>query len=390
MNALVGSTFTPSYAVSIARKVVQEDYPEISREKIQMMIQEQAVNDQGSREIETGRKWRDYEKKKGSKTFMFQATRKTVQSMVKWGLLEVADAKSSLYRPTDDMKDLGSIGQKDEQSAIAKLYVLSMRGGPSATLSPIHDLIPIRENEIAMSEPMRQVGLPTKEVVILDSSIRNVLARSLFDSEILAQWGQYYALLNIIDFSVVNHDYAPQMHLTTWVSTIAELQGETDSKTATTHRRAILKALNLSSWNEQAAALLRKRSLALRTIVVSEDNKNWSKDDPYVGFPEKVSVIVQRLPSRDDFRDSLKIIYNYLLSLSPSQYVWITALRALVCRRLMVSERTFDDLLVAFYNENPDRIEFSTTAGSLSRKLRRFDKAFSLYGQRYRMVRLES
>ena len=386
MKAIVGSTYTPQYVLSIANEIVQRNSQELTDWQIQELIQRQAMEDQREREIQTGRKWRDYQKRQGTKEFMYRATRKTIRPMLAWRLLQpIGDGK---YHATKDLVDLGESRLKSYSDAVKLLYGITLRSDRTASLSPTEDLIPIRDSSASSKAVVPGVEMDMKSVLLMEKSIlKNTIGRSVFDSDILLSWGQFFGLLNAFDPSTLGLEGAKQMFPSFFVATIAELQKSTGNPNDRHDIVYLRNALKSHSSSDLGKALTSMTPEGW--WVVSEDERSRGQVMEIMDLdPAKVTVLAPRKPQPKDFDRAMKESYCWLLKSAATPYVWITSLRNLVCRLLLISGQTFDDSLRSMYDDNPDSLDFSTTAGSLTRRLRRFEKAFSLYGQKYRMIRL--
>lgn len=106
------------------------------------------------------------------------------------------------------------------------------------------------------------------------------------------------------------------------------------------------------------------------------------------GF-KNIYLLTSRHISNETFVSTLTNHYQTLRTKWKTPYVWISPLRALCCRTLMIGDEDFDDMLTSLYRANPEAMEFSKAATGIFRtRVRLFEKPFKLYGQPFRMIRL--
>jgi len=419
-KALHGTTYVLDYIATVAKAVHDERLTSITFTEIHQIIKRYAIRVQATREIEAGKKWRDYRKKSQEPTFMREAADKTASAMVRWGLLDRVPKKEKSERSERSYEvkpRLKAIGEavSSEQIRKAKLITLDriLRSERESPLTP-KLLVRIRDSTLT-SYVETEYELPSQGVIQWSAAIlRSKLGVSEVDIKMITSWFQALELLNVFNPRVLDVKQAQEIYLTLWIATEAELLSFYSRIVDGTYKieslkdqscLRILEAFGAIRSDKNRLAALVGESLRISEIeavrksladpftsnlmLVGESSKFQGLLYGEIESLESIYVLHPRQPSLDSFIVVLKKYYEKLKTKWKSPYVWIAPLRALCCRSMMISDHEFDDLLTQFYKQTPDSIEFSKAATGIFRKRTRvFEKPFKLYGNPFRMIRL--
>lgn len=419
-KALHGTTYVFSYIFAIARFVYEERLTSISFDEMHRRIKKFAIDVQVAKEIEAGKKWRDYRKKAQEATFMREAADKTITAMVRWGFLErptPGETGKKREREYYVKPRLHAIGQELVQERLQKARLLIfdriLQSERDTAFAP-QLLVKIRDAH-TISELGREYALPADGVIqSTPAFVRNSLKIGQIDFNMTISWFQALKFLNVFDPKVLDTKLPQEIYLTAWLATEEELSsfyrkitsGNTETKSFTELNcmklLEIIEAIRVE--NGQFIPLMGE-SLKIR------ENKNvqQSLNDPYVSNltligdtprfqglattdmkdVRNVYYLFPRQISTGTFAGILRKYYETLRIKWKSPYVWISPLRALCCRSLMIDDDYFDGMLTQLYKQRPEAFEFSKAATGIFRKrVRVFEKPFKLYGNPFRMVRL--
>jgi hypothetical protein len=276
-------------------------------------------------------------------------------------------------------------------------------------------LVKIRDSKMEPPEGLSEYDLPTDGIFVQTPSlIANHLEVSQVDFTMIAYWCQELNLLNVFNPRILEVKLPEEVYLTVWLASADELVSFYDRVLAGDFEIGSLAELNCAKLLEAMKAIRiengRLIPLAGPRFEISENQLSLkSLEDPYAaelimigeksksrcllrrelkGF-ERIHFLCPRCTSGDAFAETLKKYYHTLRTKWKTPYVWISPLRALSCRALMISDEDFDSMLTDLYKSKPEAIEFSKAATGIFRiRVRIFEKPFKLYGQPFRMIRL--
>jgi len=420
-KALHGTTHIFDYILALASVAHNERLGRITFDEIHRIIKKVAIATQTTREIQAGKKWKDYRKMALEKTFMRTAAKKTASAMVIWGFLkrptpnERTAKTERWYYVRSELQDLGKeLSQKRLRKARLMMFDHILQSERESAFTP--DLMArIRDSKTKYQEELSEYNLPTEGVLAQTPNlIKNYLKVSQVDLTMITYWCQELNLLNIFNPRILDVRLPEEVYLTVWLASANEL--------SSFYSRVVARDLEMRSFSDLNCAKLLEAMNAVRiengdTIPLAGPQFDISEnpftlksfDDPYaselivIGEKPKFRGLVRgrlkefedtyllcsRHISKDTFCEKLKKYYHTLRAKWKTPYVWISPLRALCCRALMVSDEDFDNMLTNLYKEKPEAIELSKAATGIFRtRVRLFEKPFKLYGQPFRMIRL--
>jgi len=420
-KALHGTTHVFDYIFAIANFVYNEKLSKISFDEIHKIIKKVAIAAQTTREIEAGKKWRDYRKKAQEKTFMREAADKTVSAMILCGFLkrpaqqEKSEKKERWYYVKPELHVLGEeLSQKRLRNARLMVFDHTLQSERDSAFTP-DLLVKIRDSKKKSGEKLSEYNLPAEGVFEeTPYFVRNYLKVSLVDWTMITYWCQELSLLNVFNPRILDIKLPEEVYLTVWLASAHELSSFYDRVSAGDPEIRSFADLNCARLLETIRAVRPENGrlipLAGPQFEVSENQFILkSVDNPYaselilVGERSKFRGLVRgglkefenihlfhpKYISSDTFAETLKRHYHTLRTQWKTPYVWIAPLRSLCSRALMVSDENFDNMLTDLYKAKPEAIEFSKAATGIFRKrVRVFEKPFKLYGQPFRMIRL--
>jgi hypothetical protein len=419
-KALHGTQYIFDYLFAIARVVCYEDLATITFDDIHRIIKKLAISLQTTKEIEAGKKWRDYRKKALEPTFMKEATDKTIAAMILWGYLErpspteKSSRKERWYYVRPSLLKIGEAILKEKlHKAKLMLFNSILQSERESAFTP-QLLTRIRDSS-TKSELEKEYKLPTDGVIQWSTHfVRNHLKISQLDFKNIISWYQELGFLNVFDPKILDINLPKEIYLTIWLATDGELssyydkivEGKAQIKSfADIHCMSLLeniKAIRLE--NDHPKPLMGKfleidknqliqeslrNPFESKLILIGEKSRFRGIVTTEVKQMEKIYLLFPKQVTLDDFSETLKKHYDILRVKWKSPYVWISPLRALCCRTLMITDSSFDDMLIQLYEREPEALEFSKAATGIFRKrVRVFEKPFKLYGNPFRMIRL--
>jgi len=419
-KSLHGTTYVFDYITAISKTIHDESLSSITFDEIHHIIKTFAIRVQATREIEAGKKWRDYRKKSQEPAFMREAADKTVSAMIRWGFLEGSPQAGKArkiersYRVKPRLQAIGhAVFSGEFREAKLMIFDRILRMEKESAFTP-QLLVKIRDST-TKSIAETEYGLPTEGVIQFSAVLlKSKLGVGQVDFRMIVSWFEELELLNGFNPRVLDVKEAEEIYPTSWVATEAELLSFYSQVAKGNYKTESLRDLSCSRILEAIGALKSEND---QPIVVSGEQfkvrecsavKN-SLLDPYgsklvlIGEGLKFQGLISReiravdnmyllLPTQPSFESFVKTLskyYNVLRMKWKTPYVWISPLRALCCRSLMISDELFDDLLTQFYKRTPESMEFSKSATGIFRKrVRIFEKPFKLYGNPFRMIRL--
>jgi hypothetical protein len=420
-KALHGTTHIIDYTFALANVVHDERLSRITFDQIHKVIKRVAIAKQTAREIEAGKKWRDYRKKSLEKTFMREAAEKTASAMVRWDFLkrptpkERSGKEERWYFVRPELNVLGEkLSQKRLQEASLMIFDSILRSERDSAFTPAL-LIQIRDSKIKSQEQLLEYSLPSEGVIEeTPGYLRNYLKVGQIDFSMITYWCQELSLLNVFNPKILDIKLPEQVYLTVWFASLSELSSFYDKVFAGDMRIRSFSDLNCAKLLEKIEAVRvengRLTAMAGPRFEIRENRFiRTSIKDPYLSeliligeksrFRElvrkdleefvNIHLLSPRHISTEAFVDTLRKYYGTLKSKWRTPYVWIAPLRSLCSRALLTSDEDFDNMLTNFYKTNLDTVEFSKAATGIFRKrVRVFEKPFKLYGQPFRMIRL--
>lgn len=412
-KALRGTTYVFDYIFAIAKYASDERASELSFDEVHTIIKKYAIRIQGEKEIEKGRRYRDYRKRALDPSFMKEAADKTVTAMVRWGLLERkqplgTNKREKRYVIRSRLSEIGeALSSGLDRKARLIVFDRILRSEKDSTFNP-DILFKIRESIIS-SGLEENYSLPKEGALQWSSG-----SFSTRDFKTAIVWFQTLRLINIFDPKILDIKLPQEIYLTSWLATYDELidfynkKGEEPKeKTAFVSRncKEILKTLKAANLEDDSSKLsysslffkfsrhgYQNDSISaydFDLITIGVKGNSYFLMTPKSSKTEKMYVLLERDATMDDFRNLLTKHYETLKTKWRTPYVWIAPLRSLCCRSLMISDECFDGKLTRLYQQKPEAIEFSKAATGIFRsRVRVFEKPFKLYSNPFRMMRL--
>lgn len=419
-KALHGTSHVFAYIFAIAGAVQDERLSQIAFDEIHEIIKRVAIAMQTTREIESGKRYRDYRKMAQEKAFMREATNKTVQAMILWGLLRrlatvEGRKKERLYYIEPKLHTIGEqLSQKRLRKARLIIFDRILDSERDSAFTP--DLfIRIRDSSLISEGELSEYDLPTDGVFKMTPNLlRNYLKVGQVDFRMITYWCEELNLLNVFNPRILDIKSPQEVYSTVWLASTDELSslyervvsGDPEIRSFGDLNSAklleLLKAVRSENGHLVPLVGSRFRVSENRTIiesveepytseliVIGEKGKSRGLIHEELKGSENIYLFSSRNVSIETFTSVLKKHYQSLRIRWKTPYVWISPLRALCCRTLMIGDEDFDIRLTHLYKASPEAFEFSKAATRAFRtRVRLFEKPFKLYGQPFRMIRL--
>jgi len=246
------------------------------------------------------------------------------------------------------------------------------------------------------------------------SFVRSNFEATSIDFKLIISWFQQLRILNIFNPLIVDIKAPQEIYLTAWIATEGELaqfydqvqKGKQELSSSVSQNCArlleIIEAVKVKDGLLEANSgnsLKISENLRIRNSLINPYNPNLfligekGKSRYLITSPakqiERMFVLAEKDASMIAFRSILTKFYVILKKKWKTPYVWISPLRALCCRSIMISDERFDQKLTQLYEAKPEAIEFSKAATGIFRtRVRIFEKPFKLYNNPFRMIRL--
>ena len=419
-KALHGTSQVFAYIFAIARAVYGERLSQITFDEIHRTIRKVAIAMQTTREIEAGKRYKDYRKMAQERTFMRAAADKTVSAMILWGFLKRPaprdrGKKERWYYIEPELYSLGeTLSQNRLRRAGLMVFDRILDSERDSAFTP-DLLVRIRDSRAISEEKLSEYNLPTDGVFTnTPSLVRNYLKVGQVDFRMITYWCKELNLLNEFNPRILDIKSPHEVFLTMWLASTNEL--------SSFYNRVVVGDPEIRSFGDLNCARLLELIKAVRAennhlvplsgsqfeasenqsiirsveapytselIVVGEKSKFRGLISGELEGFKNIYLLTSRHISNETFASTLKNHYQTLRTKWKTPYVWISPLRALCCRTLMIGDEDFDDMLTSLYKANPEAMEFSKAATRIFRtRVRLFEKPFKLYGQPFRMIRL--
>ncbi len=422
-KALHGTTYVFDYILAIAQHVFVEKTSHISYDEMYNIMKTFAIRVQVEKEIEAGKRYKDYRKKAQDPSFLREAADKTVAAMTLWGMLErysvvgSSGKKEKRYRANRRLYEIGeAILSKKADKARIIIFDRILRSEEESEFTP-QTLTRIRDSTISseFTEFKTNYALPDQGVIPWSAGfVRNNFQTSPIDFKLIISWFQELRILNVFNPRIIGIKMPQEIYLTAWIATDEELtdfynqiiEGRRDFNSFASQNclrlLEIIGAVEVNGDRIDPASgnslKINENSLVKNSLVDPYDSKlvlvRERDKSRYLisATPKQVGrmfMIVEKDVNMGIFRLILSKYYNILKKTWKTPYVWISPLRALCCRSIMISDECFDLKLTQLYEEKPEAIEFSKAATGIFRsRVRIFEKPFKLYNNPFRMVRL--
>lgn len=281
-KALHGTSHVFAYIFAIARAVHGERLSQITFDEAHKIIRKVAIAMQTTREIEAGKRYKDYQKMALERAFMRVATDKTVNAMILWGFLKRPaqrdhGKKERGYNIEPELYILGEkLSQNRLRSAGLVLFDRILASERDSAFTP-DLLVRIRDSRAISEEKLSEYNLPTDGVFTnTPNLVRNYLKVGQVDFRMITYWCKELHLLNEFNPRILEIRSPHEVYLTMWLASTDEL--------SSFYNRVVVGDPEIRSFGDLNCA----RLLELTKAVRAEDNHlvplSGSKFEPSEGL----------------------------------------------------------------------------------------------------------